>query len=90
MQFSFNYSTFRGFFDSFSEPVRERVVHVVNGNIKVQQRGEGDDARFYLRIRSGFSNFQYQRIEWAQMLALAEALVDMAQDCETQEKDNTT
>lgn len=87
MHFQFNYSTVRGFFDSFTSPVRERLVPVTGGNIKVQQRGEGDDKRFYLRISSGWTTVQYQRISQAEMIALARALTDMADSSESDEKE---
>ena len=90
MQFTFNYSTLRGFFDSFSAPLREREVKLTNGSIKVQQRGEGDDTRFYMPIRIGFSNYQYQRIRQTEMLQLAEALIEIAQDPNSDGKDPNT
>jgi len=80
MQFSFNYSTLRGFFDSFKSADRERAVPMINGEIKVQRRGAGKDARFYLRMRAGWSNYQYQRMDRHQMLALAEALIEISNE----------
>ncbi|MBW4710363.1 hypothetical protein KX928_21445 [Roseobacter sp. YSTF-M11] len=87
MHIQFNYSTSRGFFDSFSSPVRERLVPVTGGNIKVQQRGDGDDKRFYLRISSGWASVQYQRMDPADMIVLADALLDIAQNPEADQKE---
>ena len=74
----FNYSTLRGFFDSFSAPDREVDLPVRIGAIKVQQRGFGNAARFYLRLSRG-AQITYHRIERDEMLAMAEALVAFAE-----------
>lgn len=87
MHFQFNYSTVRGIFDSFTAPVQERFVPLTGGSIKVQQRGEGNDKRFYLRISSGWTTVQYQRMEQSEMIALAHALTDMANSSESDEKE---